>query len=116
VKGHPQGRVEDPSPPPLEHRLAPVINTDRAPLRAVHHERREQIGELGVPAVLPRQPLDVALRGPGDDGGQGGLREGGETSLHPEAGMKARTPPSYVIWNGKRVATQQTMRAGGERG
>jgi len=47
------------SAPPLEHRLAPVIDTDRAPLGAIYHERREQIGELDVPTVLPRQPLDV---------------------------------------------------------
>ena len=54
------------SSPPLEHRLAPVIDTDRAPLRAVCHERREQIGELGVPTVLPRQPLHVVPLAPGD--------------------------------------------------
>jgi hypothetical protein len=53
------------SPRALEHRLAPVIDTDRAPLRAVRHKRREladkaeAIGELGVRAVLPDEPLDL---------------------------------------------------------
>jgi hypothetical protein len=49
----------DPITPPLEHRLAPVIDADRTPLRAVRHKRREQIGELGVPTVLPHEPLHV---------------------------------------------------------
>jgi hypothetical protein len=49
---------------PLEHRLAPVIDTDRAPLRAVRHQRREQIGELGVPTILPHEPLDVVPLAP----------------------------------------------------
>jgi hypothetical protein len=44
---------------PLEHRLTPIIDTCRAPLRAACHERRKQIGEHGVPTVLPRQPLHV---------------------------------------------------------
>jgi hypothetical protein len=50
---------EPPLPRPLVHRLAPVVDTLRAPLGTIHHERREQIGELGVPTVLPRQPLYV---------------------------------------------------------
>jgi hypothetical protein len=37
----------------------PVIDTERAPLRTVRHQRRQQIGELGVPTVLPHEPLDV---------------------------------------------------------
>ena len=51
------GRV--PIIPLLEHRLAPVIDTDRMPLRAIRHERRKQIGELGVPAVLRDESLDL---------------------------------------------------------
>ena len=30
----------------------------------IHHERREQIGELGVPTVLPHEPLDVVPLAP----------------------------------------------------
>ena len=47
------------SSPPLVHRLAPIIDAGRDPLRTIRHKRREQIGELGVPPVLPRQPLHV---------------------------------------------------------
>jgi hypothetical protein len=58
--------------PPREHRLAPVIDADRTPLGAVLDERREQIGELGVPTVLARQRLDVVSLAPpawlADDG------------------------------------------------
>jgi hypothetical protein len=46
---------------PFEHRLAPFIDTDRAPLRAVHRERRKQIGELGIPTILPDEALHVVL-------------------------------------------------------
>ena len=60
----PTGYGRSRSSPPLEHRLAPVIDTYRAPLRAVRNKRREQIGELGVPTVLPHEPLDVVPLAP----------------------------------------------------
>ena len=44
--------------PPI-HRFAPIMNTERASLRAIRHKRRKQIGELGVPTVLARQSLYV---------------------------------------------------------
>jgi hypothetical protein len=37
----------------------PIIDAGRTPLRAVRREPREQIGEFGVPTILPRQPLHV---------------------------------------------------------
>ena len=70
------------SPPLLEHRLTPVIDTDRAPLGAVRHERRKQIGELGVPTVLPRQPLHVASLAP--PAGFADNRENRDTDIGPE--------------------------------
>jgi hypothetical protein len=53
-----------PSPPPLEHSLTPVRDIRRTPLTAVRHKVSEQIGELGVPTVLPRQPLHIVPLAP----------------------------------------------------
>jgi hypothetical protein len=41
------------------HRLAPVIDTERARLRAVRHERREQIGNLHGATMLTLKALHV---------------------------------------------------------
>ena len=38
-------------------------------------------GGRGAPEGRPRAVHDEPLRGPGDDGGEGGLREGGEVAL-----------------------------------
>ena len=80
--------------PPLEYRLAPVIDTDRAlrrrtPLRAVCREFRKKVGELGVPTVLPRQPLDSVAPSAGS---QTTVRTGTRTSDRisaPSRGMVA---------------------------
>ena len=108
--------------PPLEYRLAPVIDTDRAlrrrtPLRAVRREFRKKVGELGVPTVLPRQPLDIISVAPSAGFADNGedrdadfgqdqraiAGHGGEQSTGERRGNATSCSHHYAdLWSGRR--------------
>ena len=81
-----------PLPPPLEHRLAAAIGTDRAPLgqsansagELAEQAEQGQIRELGVRAASPDEfprPRTALAAGMGADDGQGVKRDSSTGSI-----------------------------------